>query len=82
MDVMIDGVVYVPRAEIPALNDDRLKRALHHLTAIQYFDETHKNRAIAWDALNALSPELAQLAAVDPEAAYDRVRHFDSDVTE
>ena len=43
--VLIDGVEYVPRAEIPPLTDMRLFEALQHLTSIQYFNETHKNRA-------------------------------------
>jgi hypothetical protein len=74
MKVVIDGVEYVPRAEVPPLTDERLKRALRELTAIQYFnDQTHKQRAWAWDALNALAPELAQLASDNPQAAFDRV---------
>lgn len=74
MQVIIDGIEYVPKATIPPLNDERLLKCLKELTAIQYFNETHKNRAVAWDALNALAPELAQLAADDPHAAFVRVR--------
>jgi hypothetical protein len=72
--VIIDGVEYVPRAEVPALTDERLKQCLQSLTEIQYFsDQKHKHRAWAWDALNAIAPELAELAGSNPEAAYDRV---------
>lgn len=72
--VNINGIEYVPRASIPPLTDERLKRCLQSLTEIQYFScQNHKHRAWAWDALNALSPELAELAAQDPTAAYDRV---------
>ena len=71
--VVINGLPYVPRAEIPPLTDKRLQRALEELTALRYFDEEHKNRAKAWDALNALAPELAELAAQDPSAAYHRI---------
>ena len=75
MEVLIDGVAYVPRAAIPALTDERLQLALQALTEIQYFRECeHKHRAWAWNALNALAPELAQLAAHNPQAAFDRVR--------
>jgi hypothetical protein len=75
MQVVIDGVEYVPRAEVPALTDACLQRALASLTEIQYFGECgHKHKAWAWDALNALAPELAELAARDPKAAFDRVR--------
>lgn len=35
--VLIDGVAYVPRADIPALTDERLRAALGELVAIQYF---------------------------------------------
>ena len=76
--VIIDGVEYVPRAEIPELTDDRLQECLYHLTIIQYFsEEKHKHRAMAWDALNALSPELAELASDDPRAAYERIHGTD-----
>lgn len=77
MKVVIGGVEYVPRGEIPPLTDDRLRAALYELTSIQYFSgETHKHRAWAWDALNALAPELAKLPA---EVAFDRVRDGDPD---
>lgn len=70
MNVVIDGIEYVPCAEIPRLTNQSLYRALRELVAIQYFNETHKNRAVAWDALAALSPALASLAADDPHVAY------------
>jgi hypothetical protein len=79
VEVLIDGVAYVPRAEIPALTDERLQEALRYLTEIQYFNIEHKNRAVAWNALKALAPELAQLASDNPKAAYDRVRANDPD---
>lgn len=71
--VTIDGIEYVPRAEVPPLTDDRLRRALEGLVSIQYFRESHKAIAHAWDVLNALAPELARLAADNPEAAYRRL---------
>jgi len=75
--VIIDGVEYVPKAEIPEITDSRIKSTLESLTEIQYFNEcTHKHRAWAWDALSALAPELAELAADNPEAAYERVHGF------
>lgn len=73
--VLIDDVEYIPKAEVPELVDERLRGCLMSLTEIQYFSEMkHKHRAWAWDALNALAPELASLAADNPEMAYDRVR--------
>lgn len=75
MKVIIDGVEYVPKGEIPELTDKRLRAALQHLTAIQYFSGcTNKHRAWAWDALNALAPDLA---ALPPEVASERVRDDD-----
>lgn len=71
--VVIDGVEYIPRAEVPELTDERLKQALGHLVSIQYFKEQHKAIAQSWDALHALAPELADLAADNPKAAYDRI---------
>lgn len=72
--VFIDGVEYVPRAAVPALTDERLKRALRSLIEIQYFpDCSHKHRAWAWNALNSLAPELAALATNDPKTAFEQV---------
>lgn len=76
--VLIDGVEYIPRAEVPELTDDSLVRCLRSLTEIQYFaDCPHKHRAWAWDAMHAIAPELAELSADNPEAAFDRVRPDD-----
>lgn len=72
-EVVIGGIVYVPRAEIPELTDERLKRALEELVWIQCSDERHKDRARAWNVLHALSPELAELASNDPDAAMRRM---------
>jgi hypothetical protein len=73
--VVIDGVEYVPRAEVPEITDQRLQGALESLTEILYFREcSHKHAAWARDALEALAPELAGLASDDPGAAYHRVR--------
>ena len=74
MRVVIDGVDYVPSAAIPPLEDARMLKAIQSLTEIQYFSDcSHKHRAWAWDALNALAPDLAKLAADNPQAAYNRV---------
>lgn len=73
--VLIDGVEYVPSAEVPELTDQRLKDCLSELVSIQYFSDCpHKHRAWAWDALNALAPELAELASNNPKAAYERIK--------
>jgi hypothetical protein len=75
MNVVIDGIEYVPKTEIPQLTDERLKKALQSLTEIQYFYECpHKHRAWAWDAMNALAPDLAEMSSNNAQAAYDFVR--------
>ncbi|WP_274644916.1 hypothetical protein [Pseudomonas serbica] len=71
--VTVDGIEYVPRAEIPELTDERLKLALGELVSIQYFREHHKAVAQAWNVLHALAPELAELSASDPRAAWQRI---------
>lgn len=76
-EVTVNGVVYVPRAEVPPLNDERLQEALKVLVSIQYFRESHKAIAQAWNALHILAPELADLASLDPEAAYTRMHGDD-----
>jgi len=72
--VIINGIEYVPRAEIPAITDKGMQELLESLTEIQYFSEcSHKHRSWAWDALNAIAPELAKLAGDNPQAAYERI---------
>jgi hypothetical protein len=72
MEVIIDGVTYVPKNEVPELTDDRLKDCLAELTAIQYFPEcSNKHRAWAWDAIKALAPDIAELSSNDAAAAYE-----------
>lgn len=71
MKVIIDDVEYVPKADVPPITDERLREALKHLTAIQYFDMPHKHRAWAWDALDALAPELTKLP---PDLAFRLIR--------
>lgn len=68
--VIIDGIEYVPKAEIPELTDARLKECLEVLTSMRYFGESYKMKAHAWDAINALAPELAKL---DETAAYEHI---------
>ena len=68
MNVIINGVEYVPKAEIPDLTDARLKECLEILTTMRYLNQGHKMKAHAWEAINALSPELAKL---DDEDAFN-----------
>ena len=79
-EVVIDGVEYVPKVSISPPADEQLLACLRELVSIQYFrSETHKHRAWAWDALNAIAPELAKLAVSDPTAAFEQVHGSDDD---
>jgi len=72
--VIIDGIEYVPKAEIPEITDKAMQSLLESLTEIQYFSDCpHKHRAWAWNALNAIAPQLADLSSKSPQAAYYRV---------
>jgi len=68
--VIIDGVEYVPKAEIPNMTNKALQGCLEVLTEMRYFNQQHKMMGLAWNAINELSPELAKL---DAEKAYDRI---------
>lgn len=68
--VIIDGIEYVPKAEIPTLTDKNLENCLKVLTSMRYFKQNHKMQSLAYDAIYALSPELAEL---EPEIAFERI---------
>ena len=71
MSVIIDGIKYVPENQIKPLNDERTQEVLECLTSIRYFNlSTNKMRAQAWDAINAISPDIAKL---DESIAYELV---------
>lgn len=72
-EIVCNGIVYVPRAEIPELTDERLKQALQELVWIQASDEKHKARPRAWNVLHTLAPELAELVTIDPDLAMRRL---------
>jgi len=60
--VIIDGVEYIPKCEVPELTDKRLKGCLEVLTEMRYFNEQHKMKRLAWNAINELAPELSQMS--------------------
>ena len=70
LEVIIDGIEYVPKAQILEATDERFNDVLEVLTEMRYFNEEHKMMRLAWNAINAISPELARL---DPEVAYYRI---------
>ena len=74
MSVIIDGVEYVPQVDIPELADGSLKECLEILTTMRYLNQYHKMKAHAWDAINALSPDLARL---DEEDAFNFIHGKD-----
>lgn len=71
--VLIDGIEYVPRAEVPPFDDERVATALRELVSLHYFNDFHKARARTWDAINALAPDIAKLMSDDVQAAYYRL---------
>lgn len=70
MKVEIDGVEYIPKAEVKPITDDSLQRCLEVLTETRYFKQQHKMEGLAYNAIHALSPELANIC---PDAAYARI---------
>jgi hypothetical protein len=70
MKVVIDGVEYIPKAEVLPITDDRLQKVLEILTSMRYFHENHKMMCHTYEALKVLSPEIA---ALEPDVAYSRI---------
>jgi len=71
MTVIIDGIEYVPKTEVTPPTDTAINRCIAELVGIQYFHgQTHKHRAYAWDALNAIAPHIAEMCSIDVAAAY------------
>lgn len=68
--VFIDGVEYVPKADILPLTDERVIECLKVLTSMRYFNQSHKMMAHTYDAIRVLSPELADL---EPDVAFERI---------
>ena len=71
MNVIIDGVEYVPKAEI-APTDKNIMSCLEVLTEMRYFNQHHKMMGLAWNAINALSPDIAKMGT---EEAYDKIHN-------
>lgn len=71
MNVVIDGVEYAPKVEFKPPTDKAINGCLKALTEIIYFPEC-SNKHISWafDALNSINPELAEIASDDPRAAF------------
>jgi hypothetical protein len=68
--VVIDGVEYVPKTEVKPLNDKRLNDCLMVLTEMRRFNQNHKMMGLAYNAIKALSPDLAKLSV---DEAYDYI---------
>ena len=70
--VIVDGIEYVPKADIPELklDSDPVLKCLNELVSMHYFGDFHKAKPHTWDAVNAISPSLAKMMNDDPRAAY------------
>lgn len=73
MKVIIDGVEYVPLVEVSPPSDTAINRCIAELVSIQYFYQG-KARAVAWDALNAIAPNIAAMCSQNVAAAYEATR--------
>ena len=73
--VIIDGVEYVPKVEVPELTNERQIECLKVLTEMRYFGQNHKMQSLAYDAIKTLSPDIAEL---EPDKAFELV-HGDED---
>lgn len=75
MKVFIDGVEYAPKVDLSEIKDDKVLECLKVLTSMRYFEQNHKMMGNTYEAIAALSPELAELP---PKEAYDLI-HGDAD---
>lgn len=75
MEVLIDGIRYVPATDIPVIADaDRLRAVKALVTAIYlYAPRDRGTSGCIWDALRALAPDVAELAGNDLREAYAAV---------
>lgn len=74
MPIIIDGIEYLPRADVPPITDDAIAVVLVDLVNIHRASHhTDKRKGWAWNALNVLSPEIAELANRNPDAALARI---------
>ena len=75
MDVTIDGIRYVPATDIPAIADaDRLRAVAALVDALYlYAPRDRGTSGCIWEALKALAPDLAAMAAESPREARDAV---------
>ena len=77
MEVIINGIQYVPKCDVKQLNDVITQEVLEQLTSLRYFNlSTNKMRAQAWDAINAINSVVAKLS---PSDAYNLVHGIDED---
>jgi hypothetical protein len=76
MEVVIDGVRYVPEVEVVLPEDNEVMEAVRQLVSMLYL---YKHNPHAWDVLNTLAPNVAELVSVDPAAANRAVNPHEED---
>ena len=79
MKVLIGGIEYIPKAEIPEPTDGRIKDCLETLTEMIYFKQNHKMQGLAMNAIKALSEDIYKLACDNPTAAYEAIHGVEDD---
>lgn len=76
--VVIDGVRYVPQTDVPKPTDEKTLDAVGRLITCIYLygagDGTSSARACVWEALQAIAPNIYDLARQDRVAAFDAVK--------
>lgn len=73
MRVVIDGIEYVPRAEVPVPRDGPSVKAIQELTtALHLYRNSGCSglKGCVWGALEAISPDFHALAVQSTEAAF------------
>lgn len=71
--VLIDGIEYVPKNMVQSPSEKKILLAMKELVSIHYFDESRKAKALSWNALHTMSPELADLTSDDPSKAWEYI---------
>jgi hypothetical protein len=70
MNVIIDGIKYVPETSIKPLDDGTTKEVLKVLTEMRYFNQSHKMSSLAYDAISCINKDIADL---NPDIAYQLI---------
>lgn len=74
MEVIINGIKYVPECSVEPITDEKLNGCLGVLVEMIYFNQSHKMKGLAYQAIKELSPSLAKL---DEDALWLKIKGSD-----